>query len=421
MVLRANVLHIDLNPRGGAERVAIATIRALADIGTEVDLTTTARPDIEQLAGAFGADFVRPLKKLKNIHVLSRRFAHNNDSVNDNSSSINSYDLTINTHGDMLPFYHSAMTKENSITYCHYPIAMFAMDFWSDSYLAQVSPFLMLSDKIDPTTLSSRSMLLKVKDDDKRIGGLNKSSERAILKKNYDSMIRNTKIMTNSNFSQFAIKKWFGIDASLLYPPVDTESFTFAKRGYDKQQQQYTTEHDDDIKTVLVVSRLNPTKKIENAIQLARLLKVERVSKRMIIVGNLDPPFTGYISYLESMISRYDLKDFVKLESNLSFKRLVDLMSTCQAYYHCLPGEPFGLSAAEAMSCGAIPVVPNIGGYTEFVPKKYQFTTFGEAVEEISLALNASDAERAELANCIAPFSIQNYIQSFQNVVAECK
>jgi hypothetical protein len=70
------------------------------------------------------------------------------------------------------------------------------------------------------------------------------------------------------------------------------------------------------------------------------------------------------------------------------------------------------------MSCGCIPVVPNVGGYTEFVSEKYQFSTFGEAVEEISLALNASDSKREELASHIGPFSVQNYIQSFQDVVA---
>jgi alpha-1,2-mannosyltransferase len=426
LVVRANVLHVDLNPRGGAERVAIATIRALADMGAEVDLTTTARPDLNRLAGAFGADFVRPLKGLKNIHILSGEFAHNYDGNNASSSGINSYDLTINTHGDMLPFYHSAMTKENSITYCHYPIAMFATDFWPDSYVEQVKPFLMLSNKIENSTSASssysRSMLLELSEEEKA-GKARKNRDRTILKSNYDSMIRNTKVLTNSNFSQFAIHKWFGIDASVLYPPVDTESFTFQKRRYNEQRQQQKQQSasgydDDNSNTVLVVSRLNPTKKIENAIQLARLLKAGQVSKHVIIAGNLDPPFAGYLSYLRSMISRYELEDFIKLESNLSFERLIELMRTCKAYFHCLPGEPFGLSAAEAMSCGCIPAVPHTGGYAEFVPEKYQFSTFKEAAERVSLALNASESERAELAGSIEQFSVQNYIQAFKNIVA---
>jgi glycosyltransferase involved in cell wall biosynthesis len=118
------------------------------------------------------------------------------------------------------------------------------------------------------------------------------------------------------------------------------------------------------------------------------------------------------------MISRYELEDFIKLESNLSFERLIELMRTCKAYFHCLPGEPFGLSAAEAMSCGCIPAVPHTGGYAEFVPEKYQFSTFKEAAERVSLALNASESERAELAGSIEQFSVQNYIQAFKNIVA---
>ena len=33
----------------------------------------------------------------------------------------NGYDLVINTHGDIDPFYHESFSKNNAITYCHYP------------------------------------------------------------------------------------------------------------------------------------------------------------------------------------------------------------------------------------------------------------------------------------------------------------
>ncbi|MFL6442069.1 MAG: hypothetical protein ACJ702_08940, partial [Nitrososphaeraceae archaeon] len=40
------------------------------------------------------------------------------------------YDLTINTHGDMLPYF----SKSNSITYCHFPLAKYLIDSKDPEY-----------------------------------------------------------------------------------------------------------------------------------------------------------------------------------------------------------------------------------------------------------------------------------------------
>jgi hypothetical protein len=45
------------------------------------------------------------------------------------------------------------------------------------------------------------------------------------------------------------------------------------------------------------------------------------------------------------------------------------------------------------MSTGLIPIVPDIGGQVEFVPSKYHFHTFGEAIQIILHALNVDDPE----------------------------
>jgi len=50
-------------------------------------------------------------------------------------------------------------------------------------------------------------------------------------------------------------------------------------------------------------------------------------------------------------------------------------MRETNIYFHTLAGESFGISTVEAMSAGLIPIVPDIGGHTEFVPRKYQFHT----------------------------------------------
>jgi hypothetical protein len=69
------------------------------------------------------------------------------------------------------------------------------------------------------------------------------------------------------------------------------------------------------------------------------------------------------------------------------------------------------------MSAGLIPVVPSIGGHTEFVPLKYQFRTFGEGVEAVSSALKASNPERMLISDSVRRYSTQNFVEVFQKIV----
>jgi alpha-1,2-mannosyltransferase len=411
-IKRANVLHIDLNARGGAERVAIATITALIELGIDVDLTSCAKPDFQSLAYSFGNDFICSLRKIKNFNIISasaelsskERICNQTATTNlaEKSDQKNStyYDITINTHGDVLPFYHDGLDKENAITYCHYPLGKYCAHFKDNKqYFDMIAPF---------SDLSKRIM-------EKRIGGNSSITDDDMAnfaEQSYDLMIRHTRVLTNSDFSRHAIGKAVGVnDCQVIYPPIDIDLFSLR----NKEPGFTTAIRNED--NVLVVSRFNPTKRIENAIMLAKLLRAKKIARKVVIAGNLVPGCEGYYNYLMAMIARYSLNDFVKLEANVSLDRLITLMKEAKAYFHCLIGEPFGMSAAEAMSTGAVAVVPSLGGFTEFVKNEYQFDTFGGAAERIDSALNASDLERKEASDMIKKFSTENFIRSLQDIV----
>ena len=57
-------------------------------------------------------------------------------------------------------------------------------------------------------------------------------------------------------------------------------------------------------------------------------------------------------------------------------------------------GDHFGVSVVEAIAAGLIPVVPNKGGPSEFVPQRYQFATLEQAAEIIAHVFN--DLQRTE-------------------------
>jgi glycosyltransferase involved in cell wall biosynthesis len=139
----------------------------------------------------------------------------------------------------------------------------------------------------------------------------------------------------------------------------------------------------------------------------------------MNIVGNMPPEGIGYFSYLKNLVRNYGLEDFVRFEINVRFDRLLDLLCRSKVYVHPLPGEPFGISTVEAMSAGIIPVVPDIGGHTEFVPAKYQFHTYREGVQSVAAALAAPLSERIKLSHSTQKYSAANYVKKFQQILVE--
>jgi len=64
-------------------------------------------------------------------------------------------------------------------------------------------------------------------------------------------------------------------------------------------------------------------------------------------------------------------------------------MGKSKVYLHPLAGEPFGISVAEAMAAGLIPVVPHVGGNSEFVPERYHYSKLEQASEIIRNALSS--------------------------------
>lgn len=372
-----NILHINLNARGGSERLALAVIRALkedTDMDINIDLTTLQKPDVHKIEETYGKTGLMAVCNINRVNIIP--------SI-ENVQLKKKYDLIINTHGDMFPFSQKDFSKDNAITYCHFPLAKYLIDVENEEYAR-----LIYGQRFSDIVEYKKHL---------------HSARNA-----YIDTIRNSTVLTNSEYSSRAIYKTFTIDSSVLSPPVDVDLFRKAVLFSSMNKR-------DD--TILVISRFHPSKKIENAIRLAELLKHEGIGRSMKIVGNLSPNMIGYYSYLRQMVQDQDLSDYVTFYVNVSFNKLLSLMSESKVYFHPLPGEPFGISTVEAMSAGLIPVVPDLGGHTEFVPLRYQFCTFIEAMESVAVAMDASFSERITISDSVRRFSTSNFIRRFQQIV----
>jgi alpha-1,2-mannosyltransferase len=404
----AKIVHDNLNAGGGSERLTIATIEALNEMGFVVDVETYQQPRIRDLEKDFGQLDIS-INQAKKLDLLSLLQLGKDIGEVDTYH----YDLIINTHGDLLPY--SSITRNNDlrktimITYCHYPLVPFYIR--NGLYRRYLSKFLKVgesynSDHIITDTLISNAHLL------------------------YDKMMTNTIILTNSEFSKRAIKLLYkNIEEPIvLSPPVDVETFRRAAL-YSKEEERENT-------TILVVSRFSPDKQVENAIRIAKILyEKKKIHYNMIIVGNIHNSDIEYLDFLRGMINGYGLKNYVKLEVGASFERLLHLMSKSKVYLHPLVGEPFGISVAEAMAAGLIPVVPHVGGNSEFVPQQYHYSSLEEAAEIIEDALlprnmgfkitnnkinNNAISEyslRVNLSNLVMRFSTENYKKNFRKII----
>jgi glycosyltransferase involved in cell wall biosynthesis len=233
-----------------------------------------------------------------------------------------------------------------------------------------------------------------------------------ILKYGYSSLMRNSTVITNSEFSKMAISNALGLDnIYTLSPPIDIDSF----------HNVALANQDNEVKDIiLVIARIAPHKKIENAIGLAKILKDKNIGKGMKIVGNLYNYYFDYYSKIKQLVLDLGLNDYITFEINANLNKLLSIMRESRVYFHPMVGEHFGMAVVEAMAAGLITVVPSIGGPAEFVPQQYQFNTIEHAAEIITDVFNdLPNTNRIKVNDEIVKFSNSYFIEGFQTILNE--
>jgi glycosyltransferase involved in cell wall biosynthesis len=407
--MKANVIHGDFNPCGGAERLSLVTMQALLEKGIDFDLTTLKSPDMSKLENSYGKNLVSVMKSINKINVINIMEELRQQQPEDHKDY--DYDITINTNGDAAPYYHSSFSKDNAITYCHFPSTKYHIDSENIEYLKTDLGMTERSNSFfdsmeheginDPKNYKTKLQLSR------------KKEYFEIIKYGYWNLMKNSTVITNSEFSRRAIVNALGLyNIHILSPPIDIETF----RNVALMTKNYNETND----SILVISRIAPHKKIENAIKLAKILKDRNVGKGMKIVGNLYYYFFDYYSELKQMILDLGLTDYVTFEINARLDKLISIIRESRIYFHPMVGEHFGMSVLEAMAAGLIPVVPNEGGIIEFVPKKYQFNTIEHAAEIITYVFNhLPKTEQIKISYDINKFSNYNYIEGFHVILNE--
>jgi glycosyltransferase involved in cell wall biosynthesis len=400
-----NFFFGNLNPCGGGERLTLVTMKAILNMGiNSIDLTTIYRPDVSRLDQIFGNGLSSVMRRINKIQVIDMlEYLEKSHLVIKDVSK--RYDVTINTHGDKVPYFDPSISKDNSIVYCHFPSAKEYIERENLDYLENELN-VKLTNKIGAYEGYNET---GVPDRFNKGYSDRKSQIFKLLKRAYDNLMKKSIVLTNSKFSRTAILKSFeSADVQVLSPPVDVEAF-----------RRHSLKSDERQDIILVISRIDPDKNIEKALCLARILKKRAIGKRMIIVGTLVQRNLTYFYKLQKIARDLEIKDYVTFQSNIALESLFIIMRKAKVYFHPKVGEHFGISIAESMAAGLAAVVPSIGGPTEFVPQKFQFDSLDEAACIILSAFNVSATERRQISDSVLKFSTSNYTHSFQKLFEE--
>ena len=228
-----------------------------------------------------------------------------------------------------------------------------------------------------------------------------------------------------SDFSRLWTKRRWGIDCTIVYPPVNT-----AFNQVEKEQ------------IILSVGRFALRGHGHRKNQEEMLEVYERMQRECLpgwkyfCVGGLDvtPAHQAYFGQLSNLAA----KSGASLVANLARNELISLYERASIFWHAsgygenqnvdpVLVEHFGISTVEAMAAGCVPVVINKGGQSEIVEHEVSgfvwdtldelssFTTRLISDHNLRLQMSAAARKRAQM------FSREMFLTNFVGrLVADC-
>ncbi|MFA6918162.1 MAG: glycosyltransferase [Candidatus Gracilibacteria bacterium] len=303
--MKVAIVHDFLLKLGGAERV----VKALADMFPKAPIYTLLY-DEEKVGKVFPKERIRTSFLQKYPAFIRKRYRYLIPKMPRAIEELDfeGFDLVISSN---TAFSHGIITplQTKHVCYCHAPMR-YAWD-WVNEYQKE-----------------------------NNISGLKKILYAPILKqlREWDKIAgdRPHSYIANSKNVQKRIKKYYRMDSSVVYPPVDIDKFATSRTnaGY-----------------FLIVSTLTPYKKIDLAVQL-----FNKIGRKLVIIG--DGPHKEYLQNIAA-----DNIEFLGFKDDAT---VIEYMKNCRAFI--FPGEEdFGITPVEAMACGKPVLAYAKGGCLETV------------------------------------------------------
>jgi glycosyltransferase involved in cell wall biosynthesis len=211
----------------------------------------------------------------------------------------------------------------------------------------------------------------------------------------YEAAQRVDYFVANSENVKSRIRRSYGRESVVIYPPVDTRHFTISPQSSQR----------DDF--FLTVSQLVPYKRIDLIVE-----AFNKSGRPLVIIG--DGPERSRLAC--------KAQGNIRFEGWLPQKRVVEAMQRCKAFVFA-GEEDFGIVIAEAQACGTPVVALGRGGALEIVEDNLTGVLFNEeSVDSLREALERIDhtAFDAEVVRTSAlRFTHRHFGDKFSDLVRQ--
>ena len=194
------------------------------------------------------------------------------------------------------------------------------------------------------------------------------------------------RLIANSNYTKEKIKKIFGKESKVIFPPVkiNPNNFKNSKRS-----------------GIITVARFSPEKNLEFNLDV-----IKNLNTSYKIFGNAK--FSAQVNYYNYILKKVKNEKQIEFFYNVDRELIEDSLNSSKVYFQSSE-ETFGISVVEGIMAGCIPIVPNNTANKETVPissLRYNENDIDDAKEHIKLALRGDfDKYLNELQDHIEKFS----------------
>jgi glycosyltransferase involved in cell wall biosynthesis len=213
--------------------------------------------------------------------------------------------------------------------------------------------------------------------------------------------------LSNSQLVRDAVQKEYGIDSTVLYPPVVLE---VPEIDWQTKQNAF-----------ICSGRITSAKQPDKVIQILQQVQSQGFDIQLHLTGGGGGAYAQkYEQSIRELVA--DHSDWITLYENLAYADYVNVVAKCRYGIH-YKKEPFGISIAEMVKAGVLPFVRSQGGQVEIVGAQHQDLFFGDDQEAIAriVAVLKDDQKQAQLSESLKTqkqlFSTQRFMAEVVEVV----
>lgn len=207
-------------------------------------------------------------------------------------------------------------------------------------------------------------------------------------------------IFLNSQFSAETAAPVFGRRLPVIYPPVAVSRFWSTR--------------DQPRRGIVSWGRFAPDKRNLDLVKAADHLHQSGFDEPFLLVGGTES-FPAYYETVRGEVAARGLSN-VKTIANRPMNEVIQILRSAAVYVHTTPNEPFGITTAEAMAAGCVPLVHDSGGQREVVPwRELRWADLPELESKLRALTGDPDRQRTWRGKCqehVSSFSEERFQQA---------